>query len=329
MRPADPGFIGYCKVNGADCGNKVLWKTDPGEKVGIIAEKKGKPCVVEYSELSEHMASKREVDGDETSRLSFGAANICNHYYSLAFLQKKVIPNLGNMFHVARKKIGAWDADVEETVTPEQNNGMKLESFIFDVFPLSKSMAIYQAERAYEFAPVKNAPGSDSDSPDTARALLSNVSKNWMEKAGAVVKGDLESDMCEISPLVSYFGEGLEGYVGDEGKLDGDEIRCPFVLDGEGGVEQAPEPLALSITRTLTGLASATFDNTNRNTSADGDQPEPELVLTDDVASGDAEGNDITTIEDEDGKASSESYSIIDRLCALPGSLVSSLRSSA
>lgn len=219
IKPADPGFIGYCINLEADCGNKVLWKSDPHEKVGIIAEKDGKPCVVEYSELSKEMA---EMIGKD-SQLAFGAANICNHYYSLEFLQKKVIPNLGNMFHIARKKIGEWNKEKNETVTPTSNNGMKLESFIFDVFPLSTSMAIYQVERMDEFAPVKNAPGSSSDSPDTARSMISALAKMWLAKAGANLTGDLQSESCEVSPLVSYGGEGLGGY-------ENKELLCPFVL---------------------------------------------------------------------------------------------------
>ena len=106
---------------------------------------------------------------------------------------------------------------------PTSNNGIKLESFIFDVFPLSKNMAILDVERTEEFAPVKNPPGSDSDSPDTARALFSDVAKQWVTKAGATLVGDVNSDMCEVSPLTSYNGEGLES-------MKGKEIDCPFSI---------------------------------------------------------------------------------------------------
>jgi len=94
VMPADPFFFGYCIKLKADCGNKVLWKTDPHEKVGVIAEKDDMPCVVEYSELSTDMAERRVGDGgggggeDDDSKLAFGAANICNHYYNLDFFTK-------------------------------------------------------------------------------------------------------------------------------------------------------------------------------------------------------------------------------------------------
>ena len=222
---ADPTFIGYCIANNADCGNKSVWKAGPHEKVGVIAEKDGKPCVVEYSEITSEMAERTD---EKDGRLMFGAANICSHFYTLDFLRDVVVPNLGNLYHVARKKIPYYDDATEQTVKPEKNNGIKLESFIFDIFPLSERMAVFSGLREEEFAPVKNAPGSLADSPDTARAYISDQAKSWVKKAGGILKvpSDKESNdiVCEISPKISYGGEDLEELVG------GKEIECPFVL---------------------------------------------------------------------------------------------------
>ncbi|KAL3800446.1 hypothetical protein HJC23_011683 [Cyclotella cryptica] len=219
VKPADPTFVGYCIQQGADCGNKVLWKCDPGEKVGVVASRGGKPCIVEYSDISKEMSERRGEDG----RLIFGAGNICNHFYTLDFLTNVVVPNLGNMYHVARKKIPYYDEASKSTVKPSENNGIKLESFIFDIFPLSTSMAVLDVSREEEFAPVKNPPGCDSDSPDTARRLFSNVAKRWMKEAGAVLVGDVDSDLCEVGPMKSFNGEGLEEW-------SGKEVECPFSI---------------------------------------------------------------------------------------------------
>merc|ERR1711935_701034 len=116
------------------------------------------------------------------------------------------------MYHIARKKIPYYDELSQSTVKPETNNGIKLESFIFDVFPLSERMAVLDNERDQEFAPVKNAPGSSSYSPDTARSYLSKQAQNWVILAGGKLTGNLDS-ICEISPMASYGGEGLEGLV--------------------------------------------------------------------------------------------------------------------
>lgn len=51
--------------------------------------------------------------------------------------------------------------------------GVKLELFIFDTFPLASSTALFEVRREEEFAPVKNAPGQGlPDSPDTARDAI-------------------------------------------------------------------------------------------------------------------------------------------------------------
>ena len=218
-KPADPVFIGHCISQNADCGNKVVWKAGADEKVGVIAEKQGRPCVVEYSDITKEMAESV----DQNNRLLFGAGNICNHYFTLAFLKDVVLPKLGNMYHIARKKIPYYDEESRSTVAPCSNNGIKLESFIFDVFPFSVRMAVLDVLREEEFAPVKNAPGSSSDSPETARTYISELAKKWVTNAGGVLKDDSEGTISEVAPLSSYGGEGLVD-------VRGKEIKCPFSL---------------------------------------------------------------------------------------------------
>ena len=56
---------------------------------------------------------------------------------------------------------------------PSVLQGVKLELFIFDTFPLASSTALFEVRREEEFAPVKNAPGQGlPDSPDTARDAI-------------------------------------------------------------------------------------------------------------------------------------------------------------
>jgi len=199
-----------------------LWKAHAHEKVGVMAERgEGQPCIVEYSDISKEMAERTDANG----RLVFGAANICNHFYTMEFIKDKIVPNLSAMYHIARKKIPYYDEGEEKTVTPTSNNGIKLESFIFDVFPLSTQMAVMDVLREDEFAPVKNAPGSPSDSPDTAGNMMSTLYKKWVKKAGGILVNEEDSGLCEISPLVTHAGEdGLEALVKDK------EITCPFTL---------------------------------------------------------------------------------------------------
>lgn len=225
VKPADPVFIGYCIQQKADCGNKVVWKAHAHEKVGVVATRDSKPCIVEYSEITREMAEET-TNGD--GRLVYGAGNICNHFYTIDFITDKILPQMSNLYHIARKKIPYYDVDKKATVTPTEENGIKLETFIFDVFPMSENMVVLDVDRRQEFSPVKNKAGSSSDSPDTARAMLSALAQEWMEQAGAILllgtneNGD-DGNICEISPLTSYSGEGLESYKGKE-------VKCPFSI---------------------------------------------------------------------------------------------------
>lgn len=96
-----------------------------------------------------------------------------------------------------------------EYVKPSKPNGIKMELFIFDVFPFvpSNSFSLFEVARSDDFSPLKNAPGTGSDDPETSRRDLLNANRRWLRDAGAEVGDDVE---VELSPKVSYAGEGLE-----------------------------------------------------------------------------------------------------------------------
>ena len=83
----------------------------------------------------------------------------------------KAIEDVANKnlpYHVAHKKASYLDEN-GNLVVPDKPNAYKFESFIFDAFDMLDDMAILRVKREDEFAPVKNAEGTDS--PETARAL--------------------------------------------------------------------------------------------------------------------------------------------------------------
>eukprot|EP01084_Bolivina_argentea_P223653 378372_1 len=215
IKPVDPVFVGHCISQNAECGNKCVQKTSPDEKVGIYARKNGKTCVIEYSEVPQKLRDLRDDSHDNLDnpgRLVFGAANICSHFITLEFIVNKVIPfvSSGRFYHVARKKIPVATGPNGVTVTPSEPNGIKLESFIFDVFSFANIVTMVEVTREDEFAPVKNATGLDS--PETARALLYSQARRWLKAVGAEVIA--REGCCEVSPLVSYGGEGMERFRG-------------------------------------------------------------------------------------------------------------------
>ena len=208
VRVADPVFLGYSIQKQADCAAKVVPKASPTESVGVVAYRGNKFSVVEYSEISAEQAQKRDP---ETGELSFRAGNIANHFYTTTFLNRVESFENELAFHIARKKIPHVNLETAQSVKPSKPNGMKLEMFVFDVFPFTERFSVLEVERKEEFSPLKNAPGTGSDDPESSRRDLLAQHKRFLESAGAKVKEGVE---IEISPLVSYAGEGLESAKG-------------------------------------------------------------------------------------------------------------------
>lgn len=224
VKVADPVFIGFAASKEVDIATKVVRKRAANEPVGLIVQKDGKPDVVEYSEIDKETAEAK--DGQD--RLKFRAANIVNHYYSFKFLETiedwmHTLPH-----HVAKKKIPYLDTESGESKKPEKPNGVKLEQFVFDVFQFvsMNKFACLEVERSSEFSPLKNAKGTGEDDPDTSKKDIMKQGADWLKAAGAVVISEGENVGVEVSPLISYGGEGLE-------YLSGREIRAPAVIESQ------------------------------------------------------------------------------------------------
>lgn len=206
VKVADPTFTGFAASKDVDIATKVVRKRNATESVGLILQKNGKPDVVEYSEIDKETAEAK--DPNQPDLLKFRAANIVNHYYSFRFLE--TIPKWAKDLphHIARKKIPTIDLKSGEAVKPEKPNGIKLEQFVFDVFPMLElsKFACLEVRREDEFSPLKNAAGTGEDDPDTSKQDIMNQGKRWAEAAGAIVKGD-NSLGIEVSPLISYVSQ--------------------------------------------------------------------------------------------------------------------------
>lgn len=246
VKMADPVFIGFCVSKGADCGAKVVEKAYPAEPVGVVCRVRGVSQVVEYSEIQPETAELRGAGGE----LVYSAGNICNHFFTRAFLQDVAEKFKGQLKqHVAIKKVPFVDT-CGNHVKPSKPNGIKMEKFVFDVFPFSRSFVVFEVMREDEFSPLKNADGAATDTPTTARNSLLAQHCRWATAAGAtlldehgnilqhaasVSATDNPPAQCEISPLVSYFGEGLEKM------LKGRTLPTPFILDEKRAKDmQAP-----------------------------------------------------------------------------------------
>lgn len=174
--------------------------------------KNGSIQVVEYSEISEEMSQSRNEAGD----LRFNAGNIVTHIFTLDFLidvAKRDLP-----YHLAKKAIPAviFEADNTSAGLSGTVSGCKYEQFVFDSFSFADLDKVLHMEvvREAEFSAVKNKEGKDS--PATAVAAVSAHHRALIEKSGGTVCVAGDDQRCEISPLLSFAGEGLEERVANQ-----------------------------------------------------------------------------------------------------------------
>jgi UDP-N-acetylglucosamine/UDP-N-acetylgalactosamine diphosphorylase len=203
----DPLFIGLHASDGAEMSSKALVKTGPLEKVGNFCLVDGKVTVIEYSDLPDEQAHRKNSDGS----LMFELGSIGIHMISISFIEKL---NAGGgfalPFHKAIKKIPHIDA-AGNPVNPDKPNGVKLETFVFDALPMAKKSVILQTVRSEEFAPVKNATGVDS--AEVTHQMMIDRAAAWLESAGVKIprKSDGKPDcVLEVAAGFSLFKEDIK-----------------------------------------------------------------------------------------------------------------------
>lgn len=169
VKPVDPVLIGLSIKKNVLAAGKSIVKANPHEKVGVFCKRNGKPSVVEYSEISEEMAEEL----DENGELKYGESHILCNLFSLKSIER--ISEMNLPYHIAFKKAKYIDKD-GNLIVPEKPNAYKFEAFLFDAFESLEDIAILRVKREEEFAPVKNAEGTDS--PETARKLYMDFHNN-------------------------------------------------------------------------------------------------------------------------------------------------------
>lgn len=160
---ADPAFVGAVLDSHVEVGAKVVRKSDPEEKVGVMCLEDGKPSIVEYYELTEEMRYEKNHKGE----YSYNFGVILNYLFSVKALERIMSHKLS--LHVVEKKINCLDEDGNE-IRPEEPNGYKFEQLVLDMIHDLDSCLPFEVVREKEFAPIKNATGKDS--VETARELL-------------------------------------------------------------------------------------------------------------------------------------------------------------
>jgi UDP-N-acetylglucosamine/UDP-N-acetylgalactosamine diphosphorylase len=200
-----PEFVGYHLLSGSEFSSQVVAKGDPMDRVGNVVQVDGRLQVIEYSDLPDVAARRRNADGS----LALWAGSIAVHVIDVEFLRCVADTADGLPFHYADKKVAHIDASGQR-IEPARPNAVKFERFIFDLMPQARNAAVVEVDRATAFAPLKNASGAKDDTPEAVRGQVAALHREWLRSCGAEID---DSVIVEISPLFALEAEELAGKI--------------------------------------------------------------------------------------------------------------------
>ncbi len=194
-------FLGYHLLAESELSSQVIAKRDPLERVGNVVRVDDRLMVIEYSDLSDAAAQRRNPDGS----LAIWAGSIAVHVIETALLRRLADSADGLQFHIARKKVKHLDPS-GNLVEPSEPNAIKFERFIFDLIPMAKNAIVVEVDPAKAFAPLKNASGAVTDTPESVRTQMADLAREWLRQAGV----EVADNVCvEISPLYALDADDL------------------------------------------------------------------------------------------------------------------------
>ena len=203
----NPLLIGLHDLQRSDMSSRSLTKTGPFEKLGNFVSIGDRVTIIEYSDLPEEKALEKDKDG----RIKYRAGSPAIHVLRRDFIEQFASGAIKLPYHRAEKKVACL-SDSGESVTPEEPNAVKFETFVFDALPLAKNPLLLEADRSEEFSPVKNMTGVDS--LESSQAAQVKRAKRWLKNVGHAIK---ENAIVEICPRVfpderDLLGANLEKY---------------------------------------------------------------------------------------------------------------------
>jgi len=215
----DVNLIGHHLVSGSEMTTQVVRKRYAEEKVGNVVMADGALRIIEYSDLPDQAAQQLNEKGE----LKLWAGNIAVHVMDVPFLRRASASMEALPFHRAKKVTPFIDAQ-GNLVKPEAPNSIKFERFIFDLLPRAQNAFVVETNPDESFAPVKNADGSQHDTPQQAKAAICRLHRKWIEQAGGKLGDGIQ---VEINPRFALNADELSEKLGPGVTLTEDRYFPP------------------------------------------------------------------------------------------------------
>lgn len=190
---SDPLLIGHHLLADSELTSLTVPKKHALEKWGNFAVIDGQMHVIEYIDLPDEVAGLRGSDGN----LKFWAGSLAIHVFERTLFERALETAAMLPFHIARKKV-PFVAPDGSLVSPTEPNALKFERFIFDLLPAAARPLVVEYREEDCFAPLKNAPGAEIDTPEYVQQMMLAQHHRWLTAAGAKIASGVD---VEISPL--------------------------------------------------------------------------------------------------------------------------------
>lgn len=236
VKVADPHFLGYHILRGAEASSKNHRKHEPRESVGVHCLCDGEYRVIEYSELDIY---PQLLETDADGKVVYYAGNPAIHQFSVDFIQR--VHDHFDQFpwHRAHKKIPYLN-EHGELVNPAKPNGYKFETFVFDSLRYANHEPVaLEIEPEGHYTPIKQFDGPNSV-VEARRSMYSHWAK-WLEAAGAQVPREADGSPAiaiEIHPVVAQY---QDEFVARFRNFAWPETLSDIVIDRDGKVTVAVE----------------------------------------------------------------------------------------
>jgi len=198
VKVADPYFVGHHVLRNADMSSKNHLKADPREAVGVHCLCNGDYRVIEYTELDIY---PQLLATDAAGHIVHSAGNPAIHILSVDFIEYVYEHYDQFPWHRARKRIACVD-DQGHTIEPDEPNGYKFETFVFDALRFIRHQPVAVAiDRAGEYTPIKQFEGANS--VVAAWQRMAEYWADWLTAAGAEIPRNADGQVAveiEISP---------------------------------------------------------------------------------------------------------------------------------
>ena len=218
---ADERFLGHHLQAHAEFSCKVIPKRDAAERLGVAVLRSGRPAIVEYSDMPRAIAEECLPSGE----LKHLHGSIAVHIINTESAREMAEGAVSLPWHLARKQYEVVGDDGQKAES-DPKGCCKFERFVFDCMGHAAGCAFVEADRASEFAPVKNAEGPDS--PAAARAAMRTMWTGWLKEAGVDTSGlEDPAAQLEIAPLFATNAQELKAKLPPQWRP-----IPPVVLDG-------------------------------------------------------------------------------------------------